>query len=595
MPDIPRLRLVLKRAFPFLEWIKDYRGKSFRGDLIAGLTVSAVLIPQAMGYAMLAGLPPVYGLYAGVLAPAIGGMWGSLRQLATGPIAIASLLVLTALSPIAEPGTQPYLDLAFQLALLVGLIYLVFGVFRLGAVMAFVSYSAVRGFTAAASLIIISTQVPRMLGIEVENHEYILPMLVGIVEQIPSINLPTAIVGVVSFFIIFGLKKIRPWIPAALVTLIIATIAVYFGLREMGIAVIGETPGGLPRPHLPAFDLAVTNTLLGPAFVIALVSFAETYAVGKAISAKTEQMVDVDQEFIGQGLANLLGSFFQSYPVSGSFSRTAINHATGAVTGISGVIASLIVVLVLLFLTPLFAFVPRAALAALVISAVLTLFKPMEVFTLWRVNRHDGIVAISVFFLALVAKPDFALLIGVVISLVLFLWKTMHPRIVRITKDPTSEKFINADSTGKQTCPQIMHLQCDNVIYFANADYTVAQIIERVDGTDSPLKFVLINLSAVGFIDITGIEALRNLERELVRRGIRLALFEVHAPVRTAFDDAGFMAGSGDDESAGSGSILIHNKGDAITRTFSGIDHDYCCDVCPHVLFRECATVKKPQ
>jgi SulP family sulfate permease len=325
-----------------------------------------------------------------------------------------SLLVLTTLSPLAEPGSTQFVQLAFLLAFLVGVLYLGVGFLRLGELMSFISHSAVKGFTSAAALIISATQLPHLLGISVSRHEFIFPMLVDIAKNLFNLHIFTFVVGAVAFGIIHGIKKFRPHFPAGLLALVVTTSAVWlFQLQEKGVAIIGEIPSGLPHFILPFLDYETTESLLGPAIVIALVSFAETYSVGKAISAETKQKVNVNQEFIGQGLANLIGSFFQSYPVSGSFSRSAINFATGAKTGISSVVSSLVVVLALLFLTPLLRYIPKAALAALVISAVLLLFHPREVFKLWRLNHHDGIVALAVFVLCLLTKPDYALLIGV--------------------------------------------------------------------------------------------------------------------------------------------------------------------------------------
>ncbi len=232
---------------------------------------------------------------------------------------------------------------------------------------------------------------------------------------------------------------------------------------------------------MPFSDFNTISSLIGPSVVIALVSFTETYSVGKALSAQSKQKVNVDQELIGQGMANLAGSFFQSYPVSGSFSRSAINYACGAKTGISGVTTSLIVALALLFLTPLFTYIPKATLAALIISAVLLLFHPKEIIVLWKMNRDDGIVAAIVFVMALLTKPDYALLIGVMSTLIFFFWKTMHPRIVRVVKDPKRNIFVNGDVFGIPSCPQLVHLRSDNCICFANAEYTVEHLLERVD------------------------------------------------------------------------------------------------------------------
>ena len=572
--------------FPFLEWIKGYNRSFFRTDLIAGITVAVVLIPQAMAYSMLAGLPPIYGLYAGAITPMIAALWGSLRQLSTGPIAIMSLLVLTTLTPMAEPGSPHFIELAILLGHIVGLLYLLVGIFGMGHAMAFISHSAIRGFTAAAAIIIIATQVPNLLGLTVEKHEYIFPMLLGILKGLPSIHSLTALVGIVSFAIIYGLKRIRPAFPAGLLALALMTSAVYyFNLHDSGVRIVGAFPGSLPRFQPPIFDMDIGFSLIGPAVVIAIVSFAETYSVGKVISTETKEKMDVNREFIGQGLANVVGSFFQCPPVSGSFSRTAINVSAGAKTGISSVISSIIVILSLLFLTPIFTYIPKAALAALVISAVLILFHPKEVFVLWKKNHSDGVVAVTVFVLALLTKPDYALLIGVMISLMFFLWKTMHPRIVRISKDPEHNMFVNADLYNKPSCPQILNLRSDNAIYFANAEYTVEHILDRVDEMETPLKFLLLNCSSIGFIDITGIDEISALQEELKARNIRLALTGVHAPVMKVFKTSGFRDELLTDR-------IFDNKGDAITNLFNNIDHDYCRETCPYSLFYECPSVK---
>jgi len=577
---------ILQRLFPFIGWLKSYQISFLHRDALAGLTVAVVLIPQAMAYAMLAGMPPVHGLYAAAITPFIAALWGSLSQLATGPIAIMSLLVLTTLSPLAEPGSTQFVQLAFLLAFLVGVIYLGVGFFRLGELMSFISHSAVKGFTSAAALIISATQLPHLLGISVSRHEFIFPMLVDIAKNLFNLHIFTFVVGAAAFGIIHGIKKFRPHFPAGLLALVVTTSAVWlFQLQEKGVAIIGEIPSGLPHLILPPLNYETTESLLGPAIVIALVSFAETYSVGKAISAETKQKVNVDQEFIGQGLANLIGSFFQSYPVSGSFSRSAINFATGAKTGISSVVSSLVVVLALLFLTPLLRYIPKAALAALVISAVLLLFHPREVFKLWRLNHHDGIVALAVFVLCLLTKPDYALLIGVMISLVYFLWMTMHPRIVRVTKDPAYNMFVNADVHEKPSCPQILHLRSDNVMFFANAEYTTDHMLERLSEQNTPVKFLLLDLQAVTYIDMTGIDALQTLQEEISAKKNQLALMGVHLPVMHVFKTSGFYEKLDPD-------LVIETRGDAIKILFKRLDHNYCKNTCPYELFHECLTVK---
>jgi SulP family sulfate permease len=581
---IPQSRL--DRLFPFLSWLRGYRTSDFRGDLIAGLTVAVVLIPQSMAYAMLAGMPAVYGLYAAAVTPWIAALWGSLRQLSTGPIAVMSLLVLTTLSPFAEPGSPQFIELALLLSFMVGIFYLAIGVLRLGVIMSFISHSAVKGFTSAAALIITATQLPHFLGLSVPRREYILPMILDLIKGLPDVHFPTLAVGLLAFAVIFGLRKYRSNLPAALIALIVTTVPlVLLELHESGIAIVGASPGGLPGFRLPSVDFRTISTLIGPALVLAMVCFAETYSVGKAISAETKQKVDVNQEFIGQGLANLAGSFLQAYPVGGSFSRTAINYSAGARTGISSVVAGLSAALALLFLTPLFTYIPRAALAAIVISAVLLLFHPREVLSLWKINRHDGIVALAVFILALVTKPDYALLIGVIVSLMFFLWKTMHPRIVRITKDPDLNMFLNADVHRKPSCPQILELRSDNSLFFGNAEYAVEQMLSRLEGQLTPVKFLLLDFEAVGFVDVSAVDELRTLLDETRRRGTRLAMIYVHLPVRRVLESTAFLEEMEPD-------LLLGTRGEAISFLFQRLDHTYCRDLCPYKLFNECLTVK---
>lgn len=580
----PEKRSLVVRIFPFIAWFDGYSAVFLRKDVLAGLTVAIVLIPQSMAYAMLAGLPPVYGLYAATIAPALAALWGSLRQMASGPIAIMSLLVLTSLSSLAEPGSPEFVSLSFLLAFMVGLIYLAVGLFRMGLIMSFISHSAVKGFTSAAALIIISTQLPHLLGIRIGHHDYVILKFLDIAGGLGTVHWPTLGIGIGALAIIAGAKRINPNLPGAMLALAV-TAAAAWGLNLDGVAVIGRVQGGLPAPAMPPFDFETMSQLMGPAIVIAMVSFAETYSVGKSIAGETRQKLDVNQEFIGQGIANLAGSFFQCYPTSGSFSRSAINFSSGARTGISSVITSLGVVLALLFLTPLLTHIPKAALAALVINAVWMLFHPKEVFVLWKLNRHDGIVAICVFLLSLLAKPDYALLIGVIMSLMYFLWNTMHPRIVRVSKNPELGMFINADVGNVPSCPQILQLRSENSIFFANAEYTVEHILDRVRERDTTPKCLLLDLQSVTFVDITGVDELRLLRDELGQEGIELALMEIHLPVKQVLESSGFLA-EADPE------LVFQKRGDAYEKLFSRIDHDHCRNQCPYALFNECHTIK---
>jgi SulP family sulfate permease len=576
---------------PRMDWIKNYDPAHLGNDAIAGLTVAVVLIPQAIAYSILIGLPPVHGLYAAAITPFIAALWGSLPQLATGPIAIMSLLALTTLTDLAEMGSPQYIELAFMLAGIVGFIYLLIGLFRFGFIMAFISHSAVKGFTSAAALIITSTQLPLLFGVQVPRHEYFLEVFWELAKAAPSLHPPTLIIGLATITIIMAVRRYNKHLPGALIALVITTLAVkLLGLDQHGVALVGASSSGLPSFHLPAFEFNTVSDLIGPAVVMAMVSFAETYSVSKEVSAKNHQKVDVDQEFIGQGMANLVGSFFQCFPVSGSFARTAINTSAGAKTKLSNIISSLMVVLTLFFLTPLVAAIPRAALAGLVINAVLSLFHPRQVLHLWKLNRHDGTVAVTVFVLSLLTKPDYALLIGVVMSLIFFLWKTMHPRIVRETKDPELNMFLNADTSQKPGCPQILQLRVENAIYFANAEYTMEHILEILNQQNTPVKVLLLDMQAVGFMDLTGVDELRSLQEDLTGKGIFLAFSDIHAPVKHSFERSG-LSNMVEKSCLGKNCILA-NKARALEQLVKLIDHSYCAKTCPHSLFFECPELK---
>jgi SulP family sulfate permease len=567
--------------FPFISWFRGYDFSDFRSDLLSGVIVAGVLIPQSMAYTLLAGLPYEYGLYAAAFTPLIAAMWGSFRQLATGPISIMSLLVLTTLSPLAAPGSAGYIELAILLAFMIGIIKLFIGIFKLSIIMSFISHSAVKGFTSAVALIAILTQLPNFLGLDVSWHRDVYSTSVELFQELSSIHILSGVIGMAAFVIIHFVKKLKRTVPAAFIAVCVVTLIVYiFNLNHNGVVIIGKIPDGLPSFQNPLLNFEIISSLIVPAIVIALISFVETYSVRKEILVKTKQKIDTDQEFIGQGLANLVGSFFQSYPVSGSFSRTAINYSTGAKTGIANVVSSIIVILFLIFFTPIFTYIPKASLAAIVISSVLMLFHPKQVFDLWKKNRNDGYVAIAIFVLALITRPDYALLIGVSISLIFLLWKTMHQRIVRVTKDTSTGHFVNADAYDRPCCPQILHVRPDNSLYFGNAEHTIESIIKRLDRQKTPIKFLVFDFLLVPLADMTGIDAIRELNEYVKLKGITLALLDLHGPVESLFIRSGFI-----DEI--NKQFLLKTMERTIETLYKAVDHEYC-KKCPYKLYIEC-------
>lgn len=576
----------MRKIFPFIEWIRDYKKENFIPDFIAGLTIAVVLIPQSMSYALIAGIPPVYGLYAAAIPPIIAALWGRSSLLATGPVAMVSLLVFTSLVPFAKPGTPEFIAMAIQLALMVGLIQLLMGIFKMGFLMRFVSHPVIIGFTNAAAIIIASTQIQHLLGIKIKGSEFIFQMFADISRNIADTNLYTLGLGFLAFCIILGGKKIHENFPGAMAASILTTLLVYFaGLERFGVKTIGGVPSGLPMPSLTLLDFEITGRLIGPALVIAIIGFMEALAITRVVSGKIKEKVDVNQELIGQGAANLIGSFFQSYPVSGSFSRTAVNLQIKGKTALSNVLSGVIVIITLLFLTSTFYYLPKATLAAIVMSAAIGLVKHRQFMKLYKSSRHDGIIAVVTFSLCFITKPDYAIFIGIAISLIIFLWISMSPRVVILTRNPKTEIFENAEVAHLTTCPQMLYLRPDFSIYFANAEYIREHILDIANEKRAGLKFILLDMEAVNTIDTTGVDEMKALIDELTKLGVGLYLVNIKEPVFRVLENSNLM-------NLLDRKCCLKSKGESITTLFNLLDQGYCKNVCPHTVFWECETVK---
>ncbi|NOQ90940.1 MAG: sulfate permease [Gammaproteobacteria bacterium] len=527
---------MLNKFFPFLSWIHELKDPAIlRADMIAGLTVALVLIPQSMAYATLAGLPEVYGLYIAFVPVFIAALWGSSRQLGTGPVAVVSTMTATMLTPVvipmlgAEYTQEEYLALyiptAMFLTLLVGLFQFALGVFRLGAIVNFLSHPVIVGFTNAAALFIGLTQVSKIFGVEMPggaSDHFLTVRILGVIENLGDTHFETLLMGVASFAIMIGLKRYAPKIPAVLVAVVVTTVVSYsIGFEKMGGKVVGAIPEGLPGFAMPAFNLEAFSHLFIGAIIIAMVGFMEAISIAKAMAAKSKDRIDPNQELIGQGLGNIMGSFFQAYPASGSFSRSAVNFNAGAKTGFSSVVTAIIVVITLLFLTPLLYHLPKATLAAVVIMAVFGLINFKSVKHIWVANKHDGVAAMVTFVATIGSAPklDHGILIGAVLAITLYLYRTMKPRVAILGryKDGTLRDIeINKDLP---TDANIIAIRFDGSLYFANVSYFEDAMLKAV--ADHPdAKYFLIVGDAINQIDASGEEVLHQFVERLNDGGI---------------------------------------------------------------------------
>jgi len=381
---------MLKRFFPILEWMPAYKKQWLTGDLSAGLTVGIMLIPQGMAYAMIAGLPPVFGLYAALIPQVIYALMGTSRQLAVGPVAMDSLLVASGLGALSLSGIEEYISMAIFLALFMGTLQFVFGLLRMGFLVNFLSKPVISGFTSAAAIIIGLSQLKHLLGTDIEGSNQIHILLANAAETLGDTNLITLGIGLGAIVLIKTLKKVNPKIPGALVAVIIGVVVVYFlGLFNNGVRIVGDVPGGLPDLVLPTLDVSRISELFPIALTLALIAFMEAISVAKAVEEKRgENRVNANQELVALGASNIVGSLFQSYPTTGGFSRTAVNDQAGAHSGLAALVSSAVVGLTLLFLTPAFYYLPNAVLASIIMVAVFGLIDLKYPRQLWK-NRKS--------------------------------------------------------------------------------------------------------------------------------------------------------------------------------------------------------------
>jgi len=668
---------------PFLKWLPELKnGTTLRVDIIAGVTVALVLIPQSMAYAQLAGLPPYFGLYAAFLPPFVAAIFGSSRQLATGPVAVVSLLTAAALEPLATTGSEGYIAYAILLALFVGLFQLSLGLLRLGVLVNFLSHPVVLGFTNAAAIIIATSQLGKIFGVTVPKAAYHYKTVWDtVVAAISHFHLPTFGMAVLAFIIMVVVKRINPKIPGVLLAVVITTIlslAVGFQtlqtinknqlidgstqdiiatklelpvkiekfdkrvssaqkkhdvavekygsdnrralstqikleslkrqrdrhadgadadfkrmktlifnktksrndksakfypdgevpdgvevepeiwrisslnkdgalVMHSGGKVVGTIPQGLPAIKIPSFDIDVLGQLFFAAVAIALIGFMEAISIAKAMAARTRQRLDANQELVGQGLSNIFGSLFQSYPVSGSFSRSAVNLGAGAITGFSSVVTAVVVVITLLWLTPLLYHLPQATLAAVIMMAVIGLVNFRALLHTWHVRRDDGVVAVITFVLTLLFAPhlDSSLMIGVILSLAIFLYRTMEPRIAALSRHPDGS-LRDADVYGLGTCENISMLRFDGSLYFANISYFEDKVL-GIAANKPDLKYIIVDGPGINQIDASGEEMLTSITERLQAGGVVILFSRFKKQVMDVLRNSGFVERLGSD------------------------------------------------
>ena len=532
---------LIKRFTPFLTWMGELKDPNIlKADMIAGASVALVLIPQAMAYAQLAGLPPQTGLYAAFLVPMVAALFGSSRQLQNGPVAIISLMTAAALLPL-HLSIDQYIVYAAMLAIMAGAIQLLLGLLQLGVLVDFLSHPVVIGFTNAAAIVISSLQIGKILGISVASGHHLYETLWNLLLAMPNqTHLPTLAMGGFSLLLLILFKKLTPKLPGILLTVVITTsLSWLIHFDTYGGKVIGEVSSGLPAFSIPSIETSHFSALVMPALMIAILSFVEGFSISKAIASKTRQSLSANQEMVGQGLANIIAGMTQGYAVSGSFSRTAVAFEAGARTGFTAIVSGIIVAISLLYLTPLLYYLPIATLAAVIIIAVVGMIKFQPFKHAWRVNPHDGFTAFVVFVVTLYVAPhlEWGIFVGIALSLAFYIYRTMRPHFAEVALDKDGV-YRDAKIFGMQTSPTLAIYRYDGDLYFANAGYLEKKLLNAV-ASKPELKVLILDLEAVDQIDSTGEEMLTQMAARLAEAGIEFLITRTKFKVSDALKRSG--------------------------------------------------------
>ena len=525
----------LKKIIPILEWLPNYNKSLFKDDLVAGIIVGIILIPQGIAYALIAGLPPIYGLYCALAPQVMYAIFGSSRQVAIGPVAMDSLIVATGVSTLALAGSDSYISIAILLALLVGLIQFFMGVFRLGFVVNFLSKPVITGFTSAIALIIGLNQFGNLFGVDFTQSDQIQHLIKNIWEQLANYSSHTTLIGCFSIVLIIIFRKINKKIPNALIVVILGILVIkYFGESLGDVSIIRDIPSGLPSFGVPNFDIDQIRELLPIALTLVMVGYLETISIGKSLEAKQEEYrIRPNQELIALGLSNLVGSLFQAYPISSSFSRSAVNQESGGKTGMAALISVVMVLLTVLFFTPLFYHLPKTVLAAIIIVAVFGLINIKEALYLLKVNHLDFWLMLSTFIGTLLLGIEFGIIVGVGLSLIVLIFRTSRPYVAELGKVPNSNFYKNKDRFEEVIIDSaILIFRFDAQLFYANSTYFRDKLDTMVYKKGTTLKLIVLDAESINRVDSTGIEMLKESIKYYQKKDISFFLAGVKGPVR---------------------------------------------------------------
>ena len=573
----------LESLFPFLAWFKLVTKESVKADLLAGLTGAVIVLPQGVAFATIAGLPPEYGLYTAMVTPIIAALFGSSFHLVSGPTTAISIVVFSAISHHADPGTPEFIAMALTLTFLAGVYQLAFGLARLGALVNFVSHTVVIGFTAGAAILIASSQMKHITGIPIPKGESFFNTWIDLFQGIGTINWYLVLIALVTLFTAMFFKKKMPNMPGLLFGMIVGSVLALF-LKDYtsGIKLVGAIPAHLPPFSIPEFSFETIRILAPEAFAVALLGLIEAVSISRAVATKSNQRIDSNQEFIGQGLSNMTGSFFSSYAGSGSFTRSGINYEAGAKTPLSAIFAAFMLMIIVLLIAPLTAYLPIAAMGGIILLVAYNLIDFHHIKKTLSFSKTESAILLTTFFATLFLELEFAIYLGVLLSLVLFLAKTSTPGIPTLSVDSsdqvTHRKLVDISEKPLNQCPQLKIIRIDMSIYFGSINHIQQRLAKIAD--NEKIYNILIESSGINFIDLAGAEALEIENKRLQDLGGGLYFVGLKPAVYEFVAESHFIQHVGNDH-------VFDTKTEAIRSIYAKLDNSIC-QTCTARIFREC-------
>ena len=585
MADPRTCSLCLIRWLPFLRWFNLVNGGTIRADIIAGLTGAVIVLPQGVAFAMIAGLPPEYGLYTAIIPPIIAALFGSSFHLISGPTTAISIVVFSTISPLAEPGSAQFITMVLTLTLIAGVFQFALGLARMGTLVNFVSHTVVVGFTAGAAILIATSQLKHFFGVEIGRGESFAHTWVVLIQKIPESNLYVVAVAVTTLITAILFKKLMPRWPNMLLAMVVgAVLALVLGAEEHGISLVGELPGQLPPLSLPDFSFATLRELAPGAFAVALLGLVEAVSIARSVASKSHQRIDGNQEFIGQGMANMVGSFFSSYASSGSFTRTGVNYTAGARTPMAAITAAVSLALILLLIAPLTAYLPIPAMAGILLLVAYNLIDWHHIHGIIHTSRAETAVLATTFFATLFLELEFAIYAGVMLSLVLYLNRTSRPRITTMAPDHNeiNRPMVNVARQAVDQCPQMRIVRIDGSLFFGAVSHA-ATLFRNFTEEAPEQKHILVLSHAMNFVDIAGAEWLIQEGNRLAKLGGGLYLCNLKEGVAEFLQKSGVIDALGEDH-------FFDSKSEAIQSIFLKLQRE-SCKQCERRIFQECQSV----